>query len=65
MINIMMVTNEGKEKRIRNSKASRLEITKKKKHQIFLPLANLVYDMNANVIKRQYVKEKQNDGHKI
>ena len=38
---------------------------KKKTPQIFLPLTNLVYDMNPNVIKRQYVKEKQNDEHKI
>lgn len=44
---------------------ARLSKKKKKRPQIFLPLTNLVYDMNANVIKRQYVKEKQNDEHKI
>lgn len=46
-------------------KSLQLDFPKKKRPQIFLPLTNLVYDMNANVIKRQYVKEKQNDEHKI
>ena len=60
---------EKKKKRKKDQELKSLQARnykkKKKKHQIFLPLANLVYDMNANVIKRQYVKEKQNDGHKI
>lgn len=65
-----MVTNEGKEKEKKKGSGTQKPLgqtlqKKKTQHQIFLPLANLVYDMNANVIKRQYVKEKQNDGHKI